>query len=126
DFHHKTALLLLRTYDIVYLEDLRVANMVRNHHLAKSISDASWYSFRTILEGKAAYAGRRVVAVPPAYTSQDCSGCGERVRKSLSVRTHVCPRCGLVLDRDENAALNIRRAGKARPAPTWPVAASVA
>jgi putative transposase len=126
DFHHKTALLLLRTYDTIYLEDLRVANMVRNHHLAKSISDASWYSFRTILEGKAVYAGRRVVAVPPAFTSQECSACGERVPKSLSVRTHICPRCGLVLDRDENAALNIRRAGQTRQALTWPVGASVA
>ncbi|HEV2461259.1 MAG TPA: transposase, partial [Ktedonobacterales bacterium] len=68
----------------------------------------------------------RAVAVPPAYTSQDCSGCGERVPKSLSVRTHVCPSCGLVLDRDEHAALNILRAGQARQAPTWPVGACVA
>jgi putative transposase len=113
DFHHKTALILLRAYDTIYLEDLRVANMVRNHHLAKSISDAGWRAFRTILEGKAAYAGRRVVAVPPAYTSQDCSGCGERVPKSLSVRTHVCPNCGLVMDRDANAARNIQWAGQA-------------
>jgi predicted RNA-binding Zn-ribbon protein involved in translation (DUF1610 family) len=62
---------------------------------------------------KAAYAGRRVVAVPPAYTSQDCSGCGERVERSLSIRTHVCPSCGLILDRDENAARNIQWAGQA-------------
>jgi putative transposase len=132
-FHHKTALALLKTYDTIYLEDLRVANMVRNRHLAKSIDDASWYSFRTILEGKAAYAGRRVVAVPPAYTSQDCSGvlpdgnrCAQRVAKSLSVRTHVCPCCGLVLDRDANAAPNSLRAGQARQARTWPDRASVA
>jgi putative transposase len=113
DFHHKTALKLLRQYDTIYLEDVRVANMVRNKHLAKSISDAGWAAFRTILEGKAAYAGRRVVAVPPAYTSQDCSGCGERVPKSLSVRTHLCSHCGLVMDRDENAARNIQWAGQA-------------
>ncbi len=113
DFHHKTALKLLRQYDTIYLEDLQVANMVRNPRLAKSISDAGWAQFRTILEAKAAYAGRRVVAVPPAYTSQDCSGCGERVPKSLSVRTHVCTSCGLVLDRDENAARNIQWAGQA-------------
>jgi putative transposase len=113
DFHHKTALLLVRQYDTIYLEDLRVANLVRNAHLAKSISDAGWAQFRTILEGKAAYAGRRVVAVPPAYTSQDCSSCGERVEKSLSVRTHVCTSCGLILDRDENAARNIQWAGQA-------------
>jgi len=113
DFHHKTALHLLREHDTISLEDLRVANMVRNPHLAKSISDAGWATFRTILEAKAACAGRRVVAVPPAFTSQDCSGCGERVPKSLSVRTHVCPSCGLVMDRDENAAKNIQRAGQA-------------
>jgi len=113
DFHHKTALYLLREHDTIYLEDLRVANMVRNPHLAKSIGDAGWAAFRTILEAKAACAGRRVVAVPPAYTTQDCSGCGERVPKSLSVRTHVCPSCGLVMDRDENAARNIQWAGQA-------------
>jgi putative transposase len=112
DFHHKTARALLKAYDTIFLEDLRVANLVRNRHLAKSISDAAWGQFRTILEGKAAYAGRRVVAVPPAFTSQDCSGCGERVLKTLSVRTHVCPFCGLVMDRDENAASNIQWAGQ--------------
>ncbi len=112
DFHHKTALYLLSTYDTLYLEDLRVANMVRNPHLAKSISDAGWAAFRTILACKAVYAGKRVVAVPPAFTSQDCSGCDERVPKSLSVRTHVCPSCGLVLDRDENAARNIQWLGQ--------------
>jgi putative transposase len=114
DFHHKTALALVRRYDVIYLEDLQVANMVRNHHLAKSIFDAGWAAFRTILTSKAAYAGKWVVAVPPAFTSQDCSGCGERVPKSLSVRTHVCPSCGLVVGRDENAALNILREGQAR------------
>ncbi len=113
DFHHKTALHLLRQYDTMYLEDLQVANMVRNRRLAKSISDAGWAQFRTILEAKAACAGRWVVAVPPAYTSQDCSGCGTRVPKSLSVRTHVCTNCGLVLDRDENAARNLQWAGQA-------------
>jgi putative transposase len=113
DFHHKSALKLLRDYDTLYLEDLQVANMVRNRHLAKSIADAGWAQFRTILEAKAVCAGRRVVAVPPAYTSQDCSGCGARVPKSLSVRTHVCTSCGLVLDRDENAARNIQWAGQA-------------
>ena len=113
DFHHKTALSLLRQYDTISLEDLRVANMVRNRHLAKSISDAGWAQFRTILDAKAACAGRRVVAVPAHYTSQDCSGCGVRVPKSLSVRTHVCTSCGLVLDRDENAARNIQWAGQA-------------
>jgi putative transposase len=119
DFHHKTTLQLLHTYDVIYLEDLRVANLVRNHFLAKSISDAAWAQFRAILEAKAACARRRVIAVPAAYTSQDCSGilpddsrCPERIEKSLSVRTHICPRCGLLLDRDENAARNIQWAGQ--------------
>jgi putative transposase len=66
-----------------------------------------------ILACKAVWAGKRVEAVPPAYTTQDCSGCGERVQNSLSVRTHVCTNCGLVLDRDENAARNILWAGQA-------------
>jgi putative transposase len=133
DFHHKTALALLQQYDVIYLEDLQVRNLVRNHHLAKSISDAGWAAFRTILEAKAACAGRQVIAIPPAYTSQDCSGvladgsrCTQRVAKSLSVRTHVCPSCGLVLDRDLNAAQTIRRAGQARQARTWAAGPSVA
>ena len=126
DFHHKTALMLVQQFDTIYLEDLQVRNMVRNRRLAKSISDAGWGQFRTILAFKAAWAGKRVVAVPAQYTTQDCSGCGERMPKSLSVRTHVCPSCGLVMDRDENAALNILRAGQARQALTWPDGASVA
>jgi putative transposase len=133
DFQHKAARELLRQYDVIYLEDLQIRNLVRNPYLAKSISDASWAQFRTILTFKAAWAGKRVVAVPPAFTSQECSGCGERVAKSLSVRTHVCPTCGLVLDRDENAALNILHlgqersgAGQAPQAQTWVDAPSVA
>jgi putative transposase len=135
DFHHMTAFALLQQYDVIYLEGLQVRNLVHNPSLAKSISDASWRQFRTILAGKAAWAGRRVIAVLAHYTSQDCSGSGERVRKSLSMRTHVCPRCGLVLDRDENAVHNIlrlgqeqeqHRAGQARQAPTWPAGTCVA
>jgi putative transposase len=111
DFQHKVTRQLVQQYDTIYLEDLQVANLVRNRRLAKSISDASWAQFRTTLAYKAACAGKRVVAVPAHYTSQNCSGCGERVPKSLSVRTHICPACGLVLDRDENAARNILAAG---------------
>jgi putative transposase len=120
-FHHKTALALVRPYDVIYLEELQVRHLVRNHHLATSISDAGWAAFHTILACKAEWAGKRVLAVPARYTSQDCSGvladgsrCMQRVAKSLSMRTHVCPRCGLVLDRDENAARTILRAGQAR------------
>ena len=112
DFHHKTALLLLRHYDTIYHEDLRTANMVKNHHLAKSITDAGWSAFLAILSNKAACAGRSVVAVPPAYTSQVCSGCGVLVAKGLSVRWHECPECGTSLHRDHNAAKNIQWLGQ--------------
>lgn len=145
DFHHKTAHALVRQYDTIYHEALQSKNLSArpkpkadgngaylpngaSHKagLNTSIHDVGWSQFLTILSCKAVYAGKRVEAVPPAYTTQDCSGCGERVPKSLSVRTHVCPACGLVLDRDTNAALNILRAGQARQALTWPAAASVA
>ena len=112
DFHHKVALALVRRYDTIYHEDLQTANMVRNHHLAKSISDAGWSQFLNILAFKAVCAGKRAVAVPPAYTSQTCSGCGVIVHKGLSVRWHSCPDCGTSLHRDHNAAKNIERFGQ--------------
>jgi putative transposase len=112
DFHHKTALALIHANDTIYHEDLQTANMLKNHHLAKSISDAGWSMFLSILSYKAACAGRSVVAVPPAYTSQKCSGCGAIVSKGLSVRWHRCPDCGVALHRDHNAALNIERLGQ--------------
>jgi putative transposase len=112
DFHHKTALALVRENDTLYHEDLQTANMLKNHHLAKSISDAGWSGFLSILAAKAACAGRRVVAVPPAYTSQTCSGCGVLVQKGLSVRWHSCQQCGMSLHRDHNAAKNIERLGQ--------------
>ena len=112
DFQHKTALALVRQFDVIYHEDLQVANMVKNHHLAKSISDAGWSGFLTTLSHKAAWAGRKVIAVNPAYTSQSCSGCGVVVKKGLSVRWHSCPECGTSLHRDHNAAKNIERLGQ--------------
>jgi putative transposase len=114
DFHHKAALALVQQYDTIYHEDLQVANMLKNHHLAKSIQDAGWATFLSILAFKAACAGKWVVAVNPAYTSQACSGCGVLVQKGLSVRWHACPDCGASLHRDHNAARNIERAGQAR------------
>lgn len=121
DFQYKTARVLLRQYDVIHLEDLQVRNLVRNPRLAKSIGDASWRQFRTILTFKAACAGKRVVVVPAQYTSQDCSSCGARIANSLSVRTHVCSSCGLVMDRDENAALNILGPGRpVRERWRWP------
>jgi putative transposase len=112
DFHHKTARALVQHYDTIYHEALRAANLVRNHHLAKSISDAGWSGFLTVLSHKAASAGREMVAVDPAFTSQACSGCGEVVQKGLSVRWHACPECGTSLHRDHNAARNIQWRGQ--------------
>jgi putative transposase len=126
DFHHKTALDLVRAYDTIYVEAIQPAHVSRRpaptqdengtyeHNGARrkaglntSIQDAGWRQLLSILAVKAACAGKRVEAVPPAYTSQDCSGCGERMHLSLSVRTHVWTHCGLILDRDENAASNM-------------------
>jgi putative transposase len=106
----KLARCVIKSNDLVAYEDLRVSNMVKNHCLAKSISDAGWYQFRVWLEYFAKVFGRVTVAVNPAYTSQECSSCGTVVKKSLSTRTHVC-QCGCVLDRDHNAAINILKKG---------------
>ncbi len=81
--------------------------LVKNRHLAKSISDVAWTSFRRWIEYFALKFDTKVVAVPPHYTSQKCSNCGETVKKGLSTRTHNCPHCGTVLQRDVNAAMNI-------------------
>ena len=106
DFAIKTALCVVKSNDFVAYEDLQVRNMVKNHKLAKSISDVAWSQFAQWLQYLGKVFGKTVVAVEPQYTSQDCSTCGNTVKKSLSVRTHACS-CGTVLDRDHNAALNI-------------------
>jgi putative transposase len=95
---------------VIAYEDLRIRNLVKNHCLAKSISDAAWYQFREWLEYYGKKFGKITIAVPPHYTSQKCSSCGEIVYKSLSTRTHQC-KCGCNLDRDENAAINILKFG---------------
>ena len=102
----------MRQYDTMYHEDLQTANMLKNHHLAKSHQDAGWAQFLSILAFKAANAGKQAVAVPPAYTSQTCSGCGVLVAKGLSIRWHECSDCGTSLHRDHNAAVNILALGK--------------
>jgi putative transposase len=114
DFFHKTSLQLIKEYDEITVEDLNIKGLLKNHHLAKSISDASWGTFIRVLENKAANAGRRVWRVPAAFTSQDCSQCGNRVKKSLSQREHRCIGCGYVAHRDHNAALNIAARGRAQ------------
>jgi putative transposase len=106
DFAIKTARALVKSNDFIAYEDLQVRNMIKNHKLAKSISDAAWSQFAQWLQYLGKVYGKTVVSVAPEYTSQDCSTCGNTVKKSLSVRTHVCG-CGTVLDRDHNAALNI-------------------
>ena len=106
DFQYKVANWLTRCYDLIAVEDLNIKGLARTR-LAKSVLDASWGQFITIIEAVAVKCGVRVVKVNPHGTSQDCSGCGTKVPKTLSVRTHECPKCGLVMDRDENAAINI-------------------
>jgi putative transposase len=106
----KLARCVVQSNDLIAYEDLRIKNMAKNHCLAKSINDASWYQFRIWIEYFAKYFGKVTVAVNPQYTSQECSSCGVIVKKTLSTRTHVC-RCGCSLDRDENAARNILSRG---------------
>ena len=112
NFVHQQSRKLVNRFGVIAAEKLNVKGMVQNHCLAKSISDASWTQFRNALTMKAESAGRLVVAVNPAYTSQDCSACGYRAKKRPSDRWHHCPMCGLVLDRDTNAAVNIMALGQ--------------
>ncbi|ARV59772.1 transposase [Nostocales cyanobacterium HT-58-2] len=107
DFAIKTARCVVMSNDLVAYEDLKVRNIVRNRRLAKSISDAAWTQFREWVEYYGKVFGVVTVAVPPHYTSQNCSNCGKTVKKSLSTRTHTCPHCGHIQDRDHNAARNI-------------------
>jgi putative transposase len=112
DFAHQHSRHITDTFDVIAVEDLAVNRMTHNPCLAKSISDAAWSQFASLLAYKAAWAGRKYVAVNPAYTSQDCSQCGHRHKLSLADRTYTCPCCGLVIDRDRNASLNILRLGQ--------------
>ncbi|WP_039899758.1 RNA-guided endonuclease InsQ/TnpB family protein, partial [Microcystis sp. T1-4] len=102
----KDALALVQSNDLVVYEALKVRNLVKNRKLSKSISDASWYQFTEWLNYFAKIYRIVCVAVPPHFTSQDCSVCGTRVQKTLSTRTHQCPNCKTILDRDHNAAIN--------------------
>ena len=118
DWSSKLAQHVIQTNDFVAVENLKVRNMIKNHCLAKSIADAAWYRFREWLE----YFGKiyevPVIAVNPAYTSQECFNCGERVVKTLSTRTHKCPHCGYICDRDENAAKIILKSALKKVATT--------
>ena len=113
DFHHKEARKIVDTSGHIVIENLTIRNMIRNRHVSKSIADAGWGSFINILAYKAEEAPCRFEKVPPHHTSINCSGCGTPVQKTLAVRVHKCPVCGLVLNRDLNAAINILRKGTA-------------
>jgi len=106
NFHYNTAHRLVKNYDLIAVEDLNIKGLARTR-LSKSILDAAWGRFITILETVAVKCGVRVVKVSPYSTSGDCSGCGAKVPKTLSIRLHECHKCGLQMDRDENAARNI-------------------
>jgi putative transposase len=110
DFAIKTARCAVKSNDFVAYEDLQVKNMVKNHKLATSISDAAWNQFAQWLEYFGKIYGKTVIAVAPQYTSQMCSNCGNLVKKTLSTRTHICG-CGTTLDRDRNAGINILQKG---------------
>ena len=111
DWAIKQARCVVHSNDVVVYEDLKIAKMVKNHHLAKSITDASWCQFTQWLDYYGKVWDKAVVAVSPNYTSQDCSNCGHRVKKSLSTRTHSCSNCGVEICRDTNAAINILKKG---------------
>lgn len=111
DFHHKTALDLLRRFAVLFVENLNIKGLAQMR-LAKQVHDAAWAQFIAILAAKAESAGREVLAVDPRGTSQLCSGCGAHVPKDLGVRVHDCSDCGLRIDRDVNAARNIERRGQ--------------
>ena len=115
DFHFKEARKLVNEYQSIKVEDLNIQGMVKNHHLAKSISDAGWGQFIMIVIFKAEEAGRTVIKVNPAYTSQDCSRCGHRNSITLATRIYECSGCGLVIHRDRNGAKRIEQKGRAGP-----------
>jgi putative transposase len=122
DFARKTANALVTSHDLIAFEKLSIANLVKNRKLAKSISDVSWGRFILWLNYYGAIHEIAVIGVEPAYTTADCSACGARVKKALSIRTHICRSCGVVLDRDHNAAINIlvksRTVGQTETAPS--------
>ena len=111
DFHVKVAHRYTLLYALIVVEHLNIQGMVKNRHLSKSILDAGWASFLSILQYKAESAGSEVRRIDARYTTQRCSNCGELTPKSLSVRSHVCQHCWFVMDRVQNAAVNILRAG---------------
>ena len=112
DYLQKITTELVKNYDVIVMEDLRTKNLLKNHHLAKSISNQSWREFRILLEYKCKWYGKQLITVRPNYTSQICSNCGYHSgKKSLDVREWTCPKCGTHHDRDINASINILNRG---------------
>ncbi|MDT6979410.1 RNA-guided endonuclease TnpB family protein [Levilactobacillus zymae] len=112
DYLNKLTTQLVKAYDVIVIEDLKVKNLMHNHHLAKSIANASWYHFRTMLAYKCQWYGKQLILVNPNYTSQQCSSCGfQSGQKTLEIREWTCPECGTHHDRDINAAVNILHRG---------------
>lgn len=107
DFQHKLSTLYAQNKDVVFVEDLKIQNMVKNHKFAKSVMDSSWGTFLQKLE----YKCKLLVEVSPRNTTIDCSRCGNKMPKSLAIRIHRCDKCNLVLDRDHNASINILKKG---------------
>ena len=110
NFAHQVSRQIVNRFQVIVFEDLKITDMSENalyKTITKGIADVAWGQVVEFTTYKAEYAGRTVVKVNPKGTTQECSGCGEIVPKTLSVRVHDCPHCGLVLDRDHNAALNI-------------------
>ena len=112
DYLHKITTELVKSYDVIVIEDLKTKNLLKNHHLAKSIANNSWYLFREMLEYKCKWYGKQLVVVSPNYTSQICSQCGYHSgKKPLEIREWICPKCGTNHDRDINASINILNRG---------------
>ena len=110
DFLHKKSTEIIRKNQVIVIEDLKVKNLMKNHNLAKSIAEVSWSRFREMLDYKSRWYGRELIIAPPDYpSSQLCSDCGNRSSqtKDLACRVYICPECGLEIDRDYNASLNL-------------------
>ena len=110
DYLHKISSYITNENQVIVIEDLKVRNMMGNHKLAKAIGEVSWYEFRTMLEYKCEWKGRQLIIAPTNYaSSQLCSNCGNKSQqtKDLSCRTYVCEKCGMILDRDINASINL-------------------